>query len=139
MFDNSYDPSASVDHMTLKQLTELNKTDPQKVIDYGKLRCGETIRFFSKDDTAKYNFRSSGYDHILISCIRNGILDHIWLGQFTSKNWEGSLIYSQVLGENHLQRLEYLANKTLITGDSAAYKNYWDGCMYNYAPIIQLF
>lgn len=137
MFDNSYDPSVLVGHMTLKQLIELNKSNPSKVIDYGKLRCNETVQFLST--TKAYNLKSYGYDHIFIECLRNGVDDLIWLGQFTSKDWDGCLIYPQILGTDHLQRVQFLSNKTLVTDTSvSAYKNYWDGCIYKYASIISI-
>lgn len=137
MFDNSYDPSVQVDRMTIEQLIELNKTDPQKVVDYGKLRCDEVISFFSSETTKAYNLVSSGYDHIFITCIRNGAFDYIWLGQFTAKDWDGNMIYPQVKGDSHLERRDFLAGKTLVTESVVSeYKNYWDGCTYKYAKFI---
>ena len=151
MFDNSYDPSVqAVDRMTIEQLFELNETDPQKVVDYGKLRCNETVVFFPSNITKAYNLISSGHDHIFITCLRNGALDYIWLGQFTSKDWDGFFVHPQIecrvhhhqaaILENHAQRIRFLANKTLITETVVSeYKNYWDGCMYKYAAVAKFF
>ena len=140
MFDNSYDPSVQVGHMTLKQLFELNKIDPQQVVDYGKLKCNEVVEFFPAETTKAYNLVSFGYDHIFVTCLRNGAFDYLWLGQFTSKDWDGNMIYPQVEGNDHLQRVRFLANKKLVAGASvSSFKNYWDGCEYKYAPIVQLF
>ena len=125
--------------MTLQELVELNETNPQQVIDYGKLRCNETVEFLPSNEAKAYNLKSYGYDHIFITCKRNGELDYIWLGQFTVKDWNDNMIYPQIKGGNHLERRDFLAGKTL-TADSTVseYKSYWDGCMYKYTAISQL-
>ena len=139
MFDNSFSPQSPGRRMSLQELVELNKTNPQQVVDYGKLRCNEIVEFLPSDATRAFNLQSYGYDHIFITCIRNGVIDVIWLGQFTAKDWDGNMIYPQIKGSNHLERRDFLAGKTLITESSGSeYKNYWDGCKYKYAAISQL-
>lgn len=140
MFDNSFSPQSPRRRMSIEELIALNATDPQQVVDYGKLRCNETVEFLPSNQTKAYNLISCGYDHIFITCKRNGEMDYLWLGQFTSKDWDDNMIYPQIEGANHLQRVQFLANKTLVTGASvSSFKNYWDGCEYKYTPIVQLF
>ena len=139
MFDNSFSPQSPRKRMSIEELFALNVTDPQQVIDYGKLRCNETVEFLPSNEARAYNLKSYGYDHIFIACKRNGELDYIWLGQFTAKDWDGNMIYPQIKGTNHLERRDFLAGKTLTTDSSVSeYKNYWDGCTYKYAKICEL-
>lgn len=139
MFDNSFSPQSPRRRMSLKELRALNATAPQEVVDYGKLRCNETVEFLPSNEAKAHNLPSFGYDHIFIACIRNGEPDYIWLGQFTAKDWDGNMVYPQVKGNNHLERRNMLAGKTLTTESSVSeYKNYWDGCTYKYAAISQL-
>ena len=139
MFDNSFSPQSPRRRRSIEELFKFNEINPQQVIDYGKLRCNETVEFLPSNEAKAYNLRSYGYDHIFIACKRNGELDYIWLGQFTSKDWEGNMIYPQVKGDSHLERRDFLAGKTLTTDSSVSeYKNYWDGCTYKYAAISQL-
>jgi hypothetical protein len=125
--------------MSLKELVELNKTNPQQVVDYGKLHCNEIVEFLPSNEAKAYNLKSYGYDHIFVTCKRNGELDYLWLGQFTAKDWDGNMIYPQIKGDNHLERRNTLAGKTLTTESYVSeYKNYWDGCTYKYAKICTL-
>jgi len=125
--------------MSIEELFKFNEINPQQVIDYGKLRCNETVEFLPSNEAKAYNLTSYGYDHIFIICKRNGELDYIWLGQFTAKDWDGSMIYPQIKGDNHLERRDFLAGKTLVTESVVSeYKNYWDGCTYKYAAVSQL-
>lgn len=139
MFDNSFSPDSPRTRMSIEELIALNKVNPQQVIDYGKLRCNETVEFLPINEIKIYNLKSYGYDHIFIKCNRNGKSDYIWLGQFTANQWSGNPIYPQIKGRNHYERVHLLACKTLVTDSSVSeYKNYWDGCMYKYAAISQL-
>ena len=139
MFDNSFSPQSPRRRMNLKELHALNAIDPQEVVYYGKLRCNETVEFLPSNATRAFNLQSNGYYHIFITCIRNGVIDVIWLGQFTAKDWDGSIVYPQIKGSNHLERRDFLAGKTLVTESVVSeYKNYWDGCTYKYAAVSQL-
>lgn len=138
MFNNSFSPQSPRRRMSLQELIALNAVNPQQVVDYGKLRCNETVEFLPSNEVKAYNLRSDYY-HIFITCKRNSELDYIWLGQFTAKDWDGNMIYPQIKGDNHLERINFLAGKTIITDSAVSeYKNYWDGCMYKYASISQL-
>ena len=139
MFDNSFSPQSPRRRMSIEELFELNDINPQEVVDYGKLRCNETVEFLPSNEAKAYNLESNGYDHIFIACIRNGESDHIWLGQFTAKDWNDNMIYPQIKGDNHFERRDFLAGKTLVAEPVVSqYKNYWDGCAYKYAAISQL-
>jgi hypothetical protein len=139
MFDNSFSPQSPRRRMSIEELFMFNEINPQQVVDYGKLRCNETVEFLPSNEAKAYNLRSYGYDHIFIACKRNGELDYIWLGQFTAKDWNGNMIYPQIKGDNHLERRNFLAGKTLTADSSVSeYKNYWDGCTYKYAKICEL-
>jgi hypothetical protein len=139
MFDNSFSPDSPRERMSIDRLSILNKTKPQQVIDYGKLHCNETIVFLPIEEVRYRNLRSGGIDHYFITCIRNGELDWLWLGQFGTTNEEKQLIYPQVKGYDHYDRLDFLTGKTLITGDAISeYVSPWDGCIYKYTAISQL-
>lgn len=139
MFDNSFSPQSPRRRMSIEKLFKFNEINPQQVIDYGKLRCNEIVEFLPSNEAKAYNLISFGYDHIFITCKRNGKLDYIWLGQFTAKDWDGNMIYPQIKGANHLERRDFLAGKTLVTESVVSeYKNYWDGCTYKYAAVSQL-
>jgi hypothetical protein len=140
-FDNSYDPSTTKwrdVHYSISQLEELNRNNSSDLIDYGKLRCGERVTFYSLRETRVFKFFANGYEVYFITCKRNDHEDFLWLGQFKGKDENHRLIYPQ-LPEDHYERLACLAEKTLITEDVVSeYESPWDGCVYKYAAIKEI-
>lgn len=140
MFDNTFSPDSPRERLDWKQLTELYKKDPQLAVNYGKLRCNETVDFFPCN-LAKILPLPSRKEatHVFITCFRNDEFDYLWMGQFSAINTDHELVYSQIPGDNHDEKLMFLAEKTIVTSPEVSeYDNHYDGCPYKYAKILRI-